>query len=263
MYHLPFFKEFPADYQTFHSKPTSTIVNMKDNLLFRMLMLREVNQKKRNKVEKELETNLQGEASTHAPPTNEASSPTATLWSDVGFDTLRFKMYHLPFFKEFPADYQTFHSKPTSTIVNMKDNLLFRMLMLREVNQKKRNKVEKELETNLQGEASTHAPPTNEASSPTATLWSDVGFDTLRFKMYHLPFFKEFPADYQTFHSKPTSTIVNMKDNLLFRMLMLREVNQKKRNKVEKELETNLQGEVDAYNERHKLLQFLPKDKEK
>lgn len=62
-------------------------------------------------------------ASTQAPSTGEAPPPLVTLWSDVDFNTLRFKSTHIPLSKEFPTDYQDLHSKWTSLIISMNDNL--------------------------------------------------------------------------------------------------------------------------------------------
>ncbi|KAL5096048.1 hypothetical protein RYX36_000375 [Vicia faba] len=86
-----------------------------------------------------------GNLNSQAPSTPKGFSPPKTLWSDVAFDTLRFMSYHLPFSKEFLADYQALHSKLTSIIVNMKDNLLLRALTLHDVEQEICNKAIKEL----------------------------------------------------------------------------------------------------------------------
>lgn len=56
---------------------------------------------------------------------------------------------------------------------------------------------------------------------------------------------------------------MNMKDNLLLKELILQEVDQERRDKVEKKSEAKLQEEVDAYNESQMLLQSLQKDNEK
>lgn len=64
---------------------------------------------------------LLGEASTYVSLVGKVS-PTATLWSDDGFDTLQLKNSYLPFSKMFLADYQTLRFKLILVIVNLKDN---------------------------------------------------------------------------------------------------------------------------------------------
>lgn len=50
--------------------------------------------------------------------------------NDVSLDLLRFKTSHLPFSKEFHVEYQALCSQPASAIMNMKDTILLRALML-------------------------------------------------------------------------------------------------------------------------------------
>lgn len=47
-----------------------------------------------------------GGVSVHKSSKGEAPPPPSTLWSDVGFDNFRFMDSHLPFFEEFPNDYE-------------------------------------------------------------------------------------------------------------------------------------------------------------
>lgn len=70
-------------------------------------------------------------------------------WNDVDIDTLHFKSSHLPFSKEFSTDYQTFSIKLVLNLVNMKDTLLLRALMLQEVEQGRHDNGVRELEANL------------------------------------------------------------------------------------------------------------------
>ncbi|KAL5098142.1 hypothetical protein RYX36_002469 [Vicia faba] len=79
---------------------------------------------------------------------------------------------------------------------------------------------------------------------------------------YYLPFSKEFQGDYHALQSKSTPTIISMKNNLLLRLLMLEDANQKRRDKVDNEMGVKLQKHVNASNEYQRLLKALQKDKE-
>lgn len=63
------------------------------------------------------------------------------LCNYMGFESLRFKKYFLPFSKEFLYDYQALFSNPAITIVNMRGILLRRSLKLQEVENKRRDMI--------------------------------------------------------------------------------------------------------------------------
>ncbi|KAL5065811.1 hypothetical protein RYX36_027548 [Vicia faba] len=74
-----------------------------------------------------------------------APPPPSTFSSDVGFDTLCFKSSDLHFSKEFPSDYQSLKSKLNHVIISMNANFMLRTFMVEDVDQKRRNKVEREI----------------------------------------------------------------------------------------------------------------------
>lgn len=69
----------------------------------------------------------------------EASSPPPTSWSDVDFNILKFISSYFLFSKEFLRDYQTLQYNSTLVIISLKDNLLLRVLMFKDVDRKGRD----------------------------------------------------------------------------------------------------------------------------
>lgn len=100
-------------------------------------------------------------------------------------------------------------------------------------------------------------PPIGGVLSTPIAWWNYVNIDPLWFKSSHIPFSKEFPANYQAFCFKPVSVLVNMKDKFMLRELMLHEVEHGRRDKVVKKLEVKLKEYMDAFNETQRLLHSL------
>lgn len=90
--------------------------------------------------------------------------------------------------------------------------------------------------------------PDGEALPSKPPLWSDSSFDVIHFTGSNLPFSKKFPGDYKAIKAKPFSTLIDMKENILLRELMLERFDQKRRDGVKKELREKLKKYEDGYS---------------
>ncbi|KAL5053983.1 hypothetical protein RYX36_034665 [Vicia faba] len=78
----------------------------------------------------------------------------------------------------------------------------------------------------------------------------------------NLPFFEKFPDDYNALQSKMPLVLIGMKNKLLLKVLMLDNVDLKRRDYAEKEMAGKLNKYKDGYTKSQNLLKALQKDKD-
>lgn len=95
-------------------------------------------------------------------------------------------------------------------------------------------------------EGSTQKFPEDKAPTPPTILWSDTSFDDIQFIGSHIPFSEEFHGDYKALKSTPPLSLISINDNLLLKVLMLEDVDRKRKNQVDKEMTVNLWKYMDV-----------------